>query len=108
MASCFSFHLSLRHNNSELLSAEPVGTLRERVFQVFGSTILDDLTDLGDQERELKMPLDETDMIERHFRLINIPKKGERSAECHALAGAGSEQAIELARPGGICNPRHR
>jgi DNA mismatch repair protein MutL len=59
----------LRHNNSDLLSVEPVGTLRERVFQVFGSQILDDLTDLGDQERELKMPLDETDMIERHFRL---------------------------------------
>src|SRR5580658_825726 len=59
----------LRHNNSDLLSVEPVGTLRERVFQVFGSQILDDLTDLGDQERELKMPLDDTDMIERHFRL---------------------------------------
>jgi len=59
----------LRHNNADLLSVEPVATLRERVFQVFGSHILDDLTDLGDQERELKMPLDETDMIERHFRL---------------------------------------
>ncbi len=59
----------LRHNNAELLSVEPVGTMRERVFQVFGSHILDDLTDLGDQERELKMPLDEGDMIERHFRL---------------------------------------
>ena len=59
----------LRHNNAELLSVEPVGTLRERVFQVFGTQILDDLTDLGDQERELKMPLDEGDMIERHFRL---------------------------------------
>src|ERR1700723_3453125 len=59
----------LRHNNAELLSVEPVSTMRERVFQVFGSQILDDLTDLGDQERELKMPLDEGDMIERHFRL---------------------------------------
>ncbi len=59
----------LRHNNSDLLNVEPVATLRERVFQVFGSHILDDLTDLGDQERELKMPLDEADMIERHFRL---------------------------------------
>jgi DNA mismatch repair protein MutL len=59
----------LRHNNAELLSVEPVATLRERVFQVFGTQILDDLTDLGDQEQELKMPLDEGDMIERHFRL---------------------------------------
>src|SRR5580658_9063423 len=60
---------TLRHNNTELLNVTPVATLRERVFQVFGSQILDDLTDLGDQERELKMPLDDTDMIERHFRL---------------------------------------
>jgi DNA mismatch repair protein MutL len=59
----------LRHNHAELLSVEPVSTLRERVFQVFGTQVLDDLTDLGDQERELKMPLDEGDMIERHFRL---------------------------------------
>jgi DNA mismatch repair protein MutL len=59
----------LRHNNAELLAVEPVSTLRERVFQVFGTHTLDDLTDLGDQERELKMPLDEGDVIERHFRL---------------------------------------
>jgi DNA mismatch repair protein MutL len=59
----------LRHNNAELLAVEPVSTLRERVFQVFGTQTLDDLTDLGDQERELKMPLDEGDVIERRFRL---------------------------------------
>ncbi len=62
----------LRHNNSELLSVTPVSTLRERVFQVFGSQMLDDLVDLGDQERDLKMPgyeKDGDDMIERRFRL---------------------------------------
>lgn len=68
----------LRHNNSELLSVTPVSTLRERVFQVFGSQMLDDLVDLGDQERDLKMPFSRPssgpeepgeDMIERHFRL---------------------------------------
>ena len=42
----------LRHNNAELLSVTPVATLRERVFQVFGSQILDDLVDLGDRDRE--------------------------------------------------------
>src|SRR5450432_3184011 len=31
----------LRHNNSELLDVTPVDTLRERVYQVFGSQILD-------------------------------------------------------------------
>src|SRR5438105_4487713 len=32
----------LRHNQAELLNATPVATLRERVFQVFGSQILED------------------------------------------------------------------
>jgi len=59
----------LRHNHAELLSVEPVATLRERVFQVFGSQILDDLIDLGDQARDLKMPIDEEEMVERRFRL---------------------------------------
>ena len=49
----------LRHNNAELLSVTPVATLRERVFQVFGSQILDDLVDLGDRSRDLNMPPDE-------------------------------------------------
>src|SRR5271154_1424090 len=64
----------LRHNNSELLSVTPVATLRERVFQVFGSQMLDDLVDVGDQQRDLKMPVsrqdgDEAEVIERRFRL---------------------------------------
>ena len=46
----------LRHNNAELLGVTPVATLRERVFQVFGSQILDDLVDLGDRDRSLNMP----------------------------------------------------
>ncbi len=47
---------SLRHNNAELLDVTPVPTLRERVFQVFGSTVLEDLVDLGERSRELVMP----------------------------------------------------
>jgi DNA mismatch repair protein MutL len=63
---------SLRHHNNELLAVTPVATLRERVFQVFGSQILDDLVDLGDQGRDLKLPVEEgeeRDPISRHFRL---------------------------------------
>jgi DNA mismatch repair protein MutL len=59
----------LRHNHSELLSVTPVPTLRERVFQVFGSLILEDLVDLGDQGRDLQLPVDEHESTERHFRL---------------------------------------
>src|SRR6266852_301672 len=33
----------LRHNNSELLDVTPVTTLRERVYQVFGSKMLEEL-----------------------------------------------------------------
>jgi DNA mismatch repair protein MutL len=62
-----SFHL--RHNNSELLSVTPAASQRERVFQVFGSLVLDDLVDLGDQGRELKLPIDEGESIQRRFRL---------------------------------------
>ncbi len=60
---------SLRHNHAELLSVTPVATLRERVFQVFGGQILEDLIDLGDQARDLKLPIDDKESIERRFRL---------------------------------------
>jgi DNA mismatch repair protein MutL len=64
----------LRHNNAELLSVTPVGTLRERVFQVFGSQILDDLLDLGDHNRDLNMPREQDvspdePPLTRRFRL---------------------------------------
>jgi DNA mismatch repair protein MutL len=59
----------LRHNNTELLAVTPVATLRERVFQVFGSQVLEDLVDLGDQGRELKLPVDGDEPIARRFRL---------------------------------------
>src|SRR5207249_671049 len=35
----------LRHELKELLNVSPVATLAERVFQVFGSQVLDDLLD---------------------------------------------------------------
>ncbi len=71
---------ALRHNNSELLGVTPVSTLRERVFQVFGGLMLEDLVDLGDQNRDLKIPFESApadipdrgalpDMISRRFRL---------------------------------------
>ena len=60
----------LRHNNAELLNVTPVATLRERVFQVFGSRILDDLVDLGDRSRDLNMPTEPDEpQFTRRFRL---------------------------------------
>ncbi|MGA3186598.1 MAG: DNA mismatch repair endonuclease MutL [Bryobacteraceae bacterium] len=60
---------TLRHNNAELLSVTPVATLRERVFQVFGTQVLDDLFDLGDHARDLKVPVEDDEPISRRFRL---------------------------------------
>ena len=59
----------LRHNNSELLDVSPVATERERVYQVFGSRMLEDLLDLGDRERAFPLPAEENDARPRHFRL---------------------------------------
>jgi DNA mismatch repair protein MutL len=61
---------SLRHNRTDLLDVTPVGTLRERVFQVFGSQVLEDLVDLGDRGRDLAIPLEpEEAPLTRRFRL---------------------------------------
>jgi DNA mismatch repair protein MutL len=58
-------HYSLAHPDKtfrlasgplELLYATPVATLRERVYQVFGSQVLEDLVDIGVRERELFIP----------------------------------------------------
>ncbi len=59
----------LRHNNSELLDVTPVATARERVFQVFGSRVLEDLLDLGEQERTFPIPAEDNDARARSVRL---------------------------------------
>jgi DNA mismatch repair protein MutL len=58
-------HYSLAHpdktfelwnGGANLLHATPVETQRERVFQIFGSQLLEDLIDLGIRRRTLHMP----------------------------------------------------
>jgi DNA mismatch repair protein MutL len=67
-------HYSLAHPDKtfelwnggmNLLQATPVATLRERVFQVFGSQILGDLIELG--ERESLMPAPDPDDTPKRF-----------------------------------------
>ena len=69
-------HYSLAHpdktfelwnGGANLLHATPVATLRERVFQVFGSRLLDDIIELADHRRTLQMP--EPDEPPREFGL---------------------------------------
>jgi DNA mismatch repair protein MutL len=58
-------HYSLAHpdktvrlvsGTAELLNVTPVATLKERVYQVFGSQALEDLVDIGVREREMFLP----------------------------------------------------
>src|SRR5215467_9047257 len=49
-----TFRLSTGPN--ELLHVTPVETLRERVYQVFGSQVLEDLVEIGVRETELLLP----------------------------------------------------
>src|SRR5438034_2918257 len=42
----------LRHGSAELLDVTPVGTMRERVYQVFGNQTLEELIDLDVIERD--------------------------------------------------------
>jgi DNA mismatch repair protein MutL len=58
-------HYSLAHpdrtfrltsGNTELLYVTPVATLKERVYQVFGSQVLDELVDIGVREKEIFLP----------------------------------------------------
>jgi DNA mismatch repair protein MutL len=60
---------TLRHNNTELLGVTPVASLRERVYQVFGSQVLEDLLDLGEHGCDLKIPVEDDEPLARRFRL---------------------------------------
>ena len=58
----------LRHGTSQLLDVTPVETLRERVYQVFGSQTLEELIDLDYVERELDV-VEADDRTTRVFAL---------------------------------------
>jgi DNA mismatch repair protein MutL len=58
-------HYSLAHPDktflltsgaTELLRVTPVSTMKERVYQVFGSQVLEDLVDIGVRERQMFLP----------------------------------------------------
>jgi DNA mismatch repair protein MutL len=49
-----TFHLT--SGSSELLYVTPVATLEERVYQIFGSQVLEELVEIGNREKELLLP----------------------------------------------------
>ena len=46
----------LMNGASELLHVTPVGSMKERVYQVFGSQVLEDLVEIGVREKEIYLP----------------------------------------------------
>src|SRR5579884_2084587 len=58
----------LCHGANELLDVTPVAEIRDRVYQVFGASVLDELIDLGMIERELNVAEPE-EMASRVFAL---------------------------------------
>jgi DNA mismatch repair protein MutL len=58
----------LRHGANHLLEVAPVAEIRDRIYQVFGAQVLDDLIDLGMVERELAVAEPE-EMESRVFAL---------------------------------------
>src|SRR5262249_54992489 len=60
----------LNSGPNELLHVTPVATLEERVYQVFGSQVLDDLVEIGQRSKEMLLAqASEDDPPSRTFRL---------------------------------------
>lgn len=59
----------LRHGGSELLSVTPVQDMKERVYQIFGPQVIEDLVEIGYHERSLATPDEEDASRERVFAL---------------------------------------
>ena len=68
----------LAHEKGELLSVTPVETLRERVYQIFGGSTLDDLVELGPNQRELQVqpsPAPRTQAVARNKEGRDQPRQ---------------------------------
>ena len=59
----------LRHGPQTLLTVTPVSNIRDRVYQVFGAQLLDDLVDLGYTERTMTLAGGDDDAGDRVFAL---------------------------------------
>ncbi len=52
----FDKRFELYHEGRELLNVTPVAGVQDRAYQVFGSSIMEDLVDLGVRTKELRLP----------------------------------------------------
>jgi DNA mismatch repair protein MutL len=74
----------LTHGPHELLNVSPVSELRERVYQVFGGQVMEDLVDIGFREREIQLPPP------------YVPPSASAGAHMQALEQAGEEGATRV------------
>jgi DNA mismatch repair protein MutL len=102
-------HYSLAHPDKtfrlasgagELLHVTPVGTLRERVFQVFGSGALDELVDLGVCEKQLLLPQPSVPPSEAIAEFQREPE--EASTKLFRLSGFVSRPQVQKANRNSI------
>src|SRR5579863_5802011 len=83
----------LSNGANELLQVTPVATMRERVFQVFGSVALDELVDLGSREKQLLLPAPSVAPAEAIADFRREPE--EPSTKIFRLAGFVSRPQVQ-------------
>src|SRR5579864_1438144 len=102
-------HYSLAHPDktfwlasgaNELLHATPVATMRERVFQVFGSGALDELVDLGAREKQLLIAAPSVPPSEAIAEFLREPE--EPSTKIFRLSGYVSRPQVQKANRNSI------
>ncbi len=102
-------HYSLAHPDKtfrlssgpgELLHVTPVATLRERVFQVFGSGALDELVELGNCEKQFFLPPPSVPPSEAIAEFRREPE--EASTKLFRLSGFVSRPQVQKANRNSI------
>jgi DNA mismatch repair protein MutL len=86
----------LFHEGRELLNVTPVSGIRERAYQVFGSELMEDLTDLGIRTKELRLPPPYVPPHTRptHIKLPDAPDPEPETAH-YALRGLVSGPHVQ-------------
>jgi len=90
----------LANGPGELLHVTPVGTLRERVFQVFGTGALDELVELGICEKRLLLPQASVPPSEAIAEFQREPE--EASTKLYRLSGFVSRPQVQKANRNSI------
>ncbi len=103
-------HYSLAHPDktfrltsgaTELLHVTPVATLRERVYQVFGSQVLEELVEIGVREKELLHAAAQRAALRSHRR-ISPREPDEPPAHAFRLTGFFSRPQVQKANRNSI------